>query len=285
MSAFAFALVLTAAVGHSVWNLLAKRSGGGVEFVWLFGVVSSVLLLVPALVAVVVVHPDFGAAVALFVVGSGVLHIAYFLLLQRGYRAGEMSIVYPSARGTGVLAATLGGVIVFGERPSALALGGAVLVTVGVIAVGASSSGHLLTSGRALSYGLATGIVIGAYTLWDKHAVDGLSIPPLFYYWGFNLVTVIGLTPFALRNRSAVRREWNRNRLPVLAVGILAPTAYVLVLYALVSTPVSYVAPVRESAIVFGSALGVFLLGEGNARARLLASAVIATGVVLLAIG
>jgi drug/metabolite transporter (DMT)-like permease len=136
-----------------------------------------------------------------------------------------------------------------------------------------------------MGYGLLTGAVIGAYTLWDKHAVDALAIPPIFYYWSFNLVTVIGMSWMVWRNPAAVGREWRRNRLPSLGVGLLAPTSYVLVLYALVFTPVSYVAPVRETAIVFGSAMGIFLLREGNARMRLLASAVIAAGVIMLAVG
>jgi drug/metabolite transporter (DMT)-like permease len=286
MSGLAFGLVLTAALGHATWNLLAKRSGGGIEFIWLFGIVSSVLLLVPAIVALVLAHPVLGPAQWLFIGGSGVLHIAYFLCLQAGYRAGAMSIVYPSARGTGVLAATLGGIVIFGERPDALALGGAVLVVVGVVAAGASSVRTSLSAARgAMGYGLLTGAVIGAYTLWDKHAVDALAIPPIFYYWSFNLVTVIGMSWMVWRNPAAVGREWRRNRLPSLGVGLLAPTSYVLVLYALVFTPVSYVAPVRETAIVFGSAMGIFLLREGNARMRLLASAVIAAGVIMLAVG
>jgi drug/metabolite transporter (DMT)-like permease len=286
MSGLAFGLVLAAALAHATWNLLAKHSGGGIEFIWLFGAVSSVLLAPPALVAVLVAHPVLGSEQVLFIVGSGVLHIAYFVLLQAGYGAGAMSIVYPSARGTGVLAATLGGVVIFGERPGALALAGAFLVVVGVMVAGASSTRtSLARAGGAIGYGVMTGAVIGAYTLWDKRAVDALAIPPLFYYWTFNLVTVIGLSWIVARNPTAVRREWRRSRLPALGVGILAPAAYVLVLYALVFTPVSYVAPVRETAIVFGTAMGIFLLREGNARMRLLASAVIAAGVVMLAVG
>jgi drug/metabolite transporter (DMT)-like permease len=286
MSGLAFGLVLAAALAHATWNLFAKHSGGGMEFIWLFGAVSSVLLAVPALVAVVLAHPVLGPEQVLFIVGSGVLHIAYFVLLQAGYGAGAMSIVYPSARGTGVLAATVGGVVIFGERPGAVALAGAVLVVIGVMVAGLSTTRtSLAKAGGAIGYGVLTGAVIGAYTLWDKRAVDQLAIPPLFYYWTFNLVTVIGLSWVVLRNPEAVRGEWRRNRLPALGVGILAPAAYVLVLYALVTTPVSYVAPVRETAIVFGTAMGIFLLREGNARMRLLASAVIAAGVVMLAVG
>jgi drug/metabolite transporter (DMT)-like permease len=286
VSGLAFALVLTAALGHATWNLLAKRSGGGAEFIWLFGAASSLLLLAPALVVLVVERPALGPAQLLFIVGSGALHIAYFVLLQTGYDAGDMSIVYPTARGTGVLVATLGGIVLFAERPSALALAGAATVVIGVVLAGASPGRlSLRVSAVAVGYGIATGLVIGAYTLWDKHAVDPLEIPPLLYYWGFNVVTVLGLAPFAFRDRGALRREWRRNRWPAVTVGLLAPASYVLVLYALVSTPVSYVAPVRETAIVFGAAMGVFVLREGNARLRLVAAAVIATGVVLLAVG
>jgi drug/metabolite transporter (DMT)-like permease len=286
VSGLAFGLVLTAALGHATWNLLAKRSGGAAEFIWLFGAASSVLLLVPALVVLAVKQPALGPPQLLFIIGSGALHIAYFVLLQTGYGAGDMSIVYPSARGTGVLIATLGGVVLLGEHPSALALAGAVTVVIGVALAGASA-GQISrrASSVAVGYGVMTGFVIGAYTLWDKHAVDALAIPPIFYYWAFNLITVIGMVPFALRERGALRREWARNRAPAVAVGLLAPTSYVLVLYALVFTPVSYVAPVRETAIVFGSAMGVFLLREGNARVRLAAAAIIAAGVVMLAVG
>ncbi|HEY8768423.1 MAG TPA: EamA family transporter, partial [Dehalococcoidia bacterium] len=165
MSGFAFGLVLTAALGHATWNLLAKRSGGRTEFIWLFGAASSVLLLIPALVALVVEHPVLGAPQLLFIVGSGVLHIAYFVLLQSGYSAGDMSIVYPSARGTGVLIATLGGVVLFGERPGAVALAGAATVVIGVVVAGASSGRiSLRASSVAVGYGVMTGVVIGAYT-------------------------------------------------------------------------------------------------------------------------
>jgi drug/metabolite transporter (DMT)-like permease len=282
MSALALVLVLCAALTHATWNMLAKRSGGGIAFVWLFGVASTVLLLVPAVVALAIERPHVGGAQLLFIAGSGVLHIAYFLLLQGGYRAGDLALVYPSARGTGVLLATFGGIVIYDERPGAVALAGAVAVTLGILASG-GLPGRTAT-GRAVAYALATGAVIAAYTLWDKHAVDALAIPPLFYYWAFNLITVIGLTPLVLRDRGAVRREWRENRREVLGVGLLAPTSYVLVLSALVFTPVSYVAPARELGIVFGSAMGVVLLGEERALVRLAASCVILAGVVMLAV-
>src|SRR6266542_4033561 len=241
MSALALVLVLCAALTHATWNMLAKRSGGGLAFIWLFGAASTVLLLVPALVALAIERPHLGAAQFLFIAGSGILHIAYFLLLQGGYRAGDLALVYPSARGAGVLLSTFGGIVIYNEHPGGVALAGAVAVTLGILASGRISG--RAAAGPALAYAVATGVVIATYTLWDKHAVDALAIPPLFYYWGFNLITVIGLSPLALRDRAAVRLEWRRSRREVLGVGLLAPTSYVLVLSALVFSPVSYVAP------------------------------------------
>src|SRR5205085_5098768 len=135
---------------------------------------------VPAAIALAVSRPHLGGAQFLFIFGSGVLHIAYFLLLQTGYRAGDLSLVYPSARGTGVLLATFGGIVIFGEKPGAVAIAGAVTVAVGVFAVGGlPGRAHLLRARVALAYALATGILIAAYPLWDKHAVDALAVPPL----------------------------------------------------------------------------------------------------------
>jgi drug/metabolite transporter (DMT)-like permease len=170
--------------------------------------------------------------------------------------------------------------VIYGEHPGTLAIVGAVAVAVGILA---SAGGSF--AGGGLAYALATGTVIATYTLWDKHAVDALAIPPLFYYWSFNLITLVGLAPLALRDRGALAREWRESRREVLGVGLLAPASYVLVLSALVFTPVSFIAGTRELGIVFGSAMGVLVLGEEGALIRITTSCVILAGVVMLAIG
>jgi len=132
MSSLALALVLSAAVVHATWNLLAKRVGGGAPFVWLFGALSSAIYAPLALGAIVVQRPRLGVQETVFIVGSGLLHLAYFLVLQRGYRVGDLSLVYPLARGTGPVLSTAAAIALFGERPSPLALAGAALVAGGV---------------------------------------------------------------------------------------------------------------------------------------------------------
>src|SRR3712207_276656 len=132
MTFFALALVLTAAVFHATWNLLAKRVGdGGAVFVWLFGL-CSLVIYAPLAVVVLVSAPHLGPVEYLFMFGSGVLHLGYFVLLQRGYAVGDLSLVYPLARGTGPLLATAAAIVLFGERPSLLVFVGIALITAGV---------------------------------------------------------------------------------------------------------------------------------------------------------
>ena len=239
-----------------------------------------------ALGVALVQRVHLGPAALLFMAGSALLHIAYFLLLQRGYRTGDLSLVYPLARGTGPMLSTIAAIALFGERPSDVALVGVLIVVVSVFVLAGGE--HRLGGGRsrgAAGYGLLCGAVISAYTLWDKHAVAVLLVPPLVLDWGNNLARVALLAPVAYRRREEVRRHWRTYCREALGVAILGPLSYILVLTALAFTPVSYVAPVREMSILVGKAMGAHLLGEGNAPRRLAAAGGIVLGVKALAVG
>lgn len=289
VTSLALVLVLAAAFFHATWNLLAKRVGdGGAETVWLFGAFSALLYAPLAVWLFLAGEARLGAAEALFMFGSGVLHLGYFVLLQRGYAVGDLSVVYPLARGTGPLLATLAAVAFFGERPSVLALFGVLLITGGVYTISrepTSCERNGSALGRASLYGVLTGVFIAAYTLWDKHAVSVLLTPPLLQDWSANLVRTALLAPLAARRREAVRAVWRAHKLEVLGVAVLTPLSYILVLTALVFTPVSYVAPAREISILIGAAMGASLLGEANAERRLLAAGAMVFGVAALALG
>ncbi len=286
MTAFALVLVLTAAVVHASWNMLAKRSRGGAAFVWLVAACSAVLYAPLALVAVVLQRPQLGWAEFGFMAGSAGLHLAYFLLLQRGYRNGDLSLVYPLARGTGPLLSTTAAVLFFGERPSAIALAGAALIGVGVFLI-AGGPRHLQREQArwAVWYGLMTGVLIAGYTLWDKHAVSVLLIPPLLLDYGSNFGRMLLLTPAMPQRRRQVQLEWRQHRREVLGVAVLSPLSYILVLTALSFTPVSYVAPLRETSILIGALIGARLLAEGHTVRRLTAAGAMMAGVVALAVG
>ena len=286
MTVFALALVLAAAFMHATWNLLAKRAGGGPAFVWLCGALSSALYAPLVAALLLIQRPRLGALGLLFVCGSAVLHLAYFLMLQQGYRTGDLSLVYPLARGTGPLLSTAAAIAFFGERPTPLAIGGALLIAGGVFVLGGGTSTLRDASARRGSaFALLTGTLIAAYTLWDKRAVSVLLIPPLLLDWGANLGRAMLLTPFALRQWDKVRVEWWLHRREAFGVAVLTPLAYILVLTALVFTPVSYIAPAREISILIGTLLGTRLLAEGDAGRRLAAAGAMVLGVVALALG
>jgi drug/metabolite transporter (DMT)-like permease len=217
-----------------------------------------------------------------FMVVSGALHALYFVLLQRAYATGDLSVVYPLARGTGPLLSATAAIVFLGERPSAVALAGAALIVAAVF----SLMGRGPTSlGAGTVFAVLTGVAIAGYTLWDKQAVDGHGLDPLTYYWGTNLANLLCITPWILRHRDRLALAWDTSRWRAVVVGLLSPTAYILVLYALVRAPVSYVAPARETSILLATGLGLTVLGEGDARRRAIAAAAIVVGITLLALG
>src|SRR5215211_3893399 len=244
------------------------------------------LIYAPLAVAVVLLErPHFGPEALVFMFGSGVLHLGYFVLLQRGYAVGDLSLVYPLARGTGPLLAPAAAIVLLGERPGVVALLGIGLITIGVFLLTTEpGSARKAGWGRAVIYGLLTGAFIAAYTIWDKHAVSALLIPPLLQSWVTTLVTTGLLTPLAVRHRGKVLAIWREHKIEALGVAVLRPLSYILVLTALVFTPVSYVAPAREISILIGAAMGARLLAEGDVRRRLAAS-VMVLGIVALALG
>jgi drug/metabolite transporter (DMT)-like permease len=288
MTPAVLALVLTAAVLHASWNLLAKRAQAAdtVAFVWLT-TLASVAIYLPAVVVWLIVVPlrhPLTAVDFAFIAGTAVIHSAYLLLLQRGYRVGDLSLVYPLARGTGPLLASVAAVFLLGERPGALGFIG-IAAIVGGIFVAAGARLHVARARVSVGYGLATGAAIAAYTLWDKHAMSALAIVPLVYEVGHYCVQVVLMAPLIARGprRAALGPAWRAYRSEILGVAALSPLGYILVLSALVVAPVSLVAPAREVSIVFGALLGARLFGEGDARRRVAGAILILAGIAALA--
>jgi drug/metabolite transporter (DMT)-like permease len=282
--------VLVSGTLHAGWNVLAKRASGdasGPAFVWLYSALSTAIFA-PLAALVVLGGERLGAVGLFFVFGTGALHIGYFLSLQKGYQVGDLSVVYPLARGTGPLLASGVAILLFGERAGPIAWAGILLIVFGVFLLawepgggGGSRAGRWL----GVLFGLLTGAFIAGYTLWDKHAVDALSLSPVLYYWGSLLVQTVVLLPVALRRRGEIRGAWRTRRPEALGVAVLSPLAYLLVLTALVFAPVSRVAPAREIGILIGTLLGGGLLAEAGLRRRLLASLCMVLGIVALAVG
>jgi len=286
MTSWALTLLLAAAVIHATWNLLNKQASGHAAFTWLVAVLSA-LLYAPATITIIEVWQiEMDFVTIGMMAGSAALHTAYFLLLNQGYRAGDLSLVYPLARGTGPLLSSLAAIAFLGERPSAIALGGALLIIGGVVLL--TTNLAQLRQSRAqdaVLYAVVTGLFIAAYTLWDKQAVSHFGIAPLVLDWGANVGRAVLLAPLAIKYSDQTIDEWREHKYEAIAIAVLIPLSYILVLTAMRFTPVSYVAPAREISILIGTAMGARLLAEGDTRRRLAAACAMVLGVVALAVG
>ena len=286
MTGWALTLILAAAVTHATWNYLNKRASGHVTFTWLVAVLSA-LLYAPATITIIEVWEiEIHFVVIGLMAGSAALHTAYFVLLNQGYRVGDLSLVYPFARGTGPLLSSIAAILFLGERPSVIALAGALLIIGGAVVLTTNLSQFRQAGARdAMLYALVTGLFIAAYTLWDKQAVSHFRIAPLVLDWGANVGRAVLLTPLALNYPDQTVIEWREHKYEAIACAVLIPLAYILVLTAMQFTPVSYVAPAREISILIGTLMGTRLLGEGDAPRRLAGAGAMVLGVVGLAVG
>lgn len=294
MSAFAIVLVLSAAVCHAAWNIISHgSSGSGLPFLWWGAVIASGLwaFVIPVAGGLEGVDPVaflVGAAV------SGVLHIGYMLALQRGYAAGDLTTVYATARGSGPVLTGVFALLVLGERPGPFALVGALVVVIGVIAVG------LIGRPRAprilrqrprfgmppeILWGVLTGVAIAAYTVWDAISMNREGLPAVAYFVGFTATEVLGFSLLLLRRRadrpslgSVLRTQWGR----LLAFGVLSPLSYILVLTATKIAPISLIAPMREVSVILVSLYGVWRFKQDRAVLRIGAAAVVVAGIAMI---
>ena len=206
-------------------------------------------------------------------------------MLQRGYAVGDLNLVYPLARGAGPLLTFAVAVTLLGERPGAVPIAGVLAVVAGVLLISLGPRRGHARAGAA--WGLATGVTIASYTLWDNHAVTSLAVPPVPYFvLGIAVqLPVLGVLLRRQADPTPLREVWEATRTPVLAVAICSPLAYILVLKAMQLAPVALVAAGREASIVVGALFGWLVLREARPARRLVGAVVVLVGIGLIAIG
>ena len=293
MSLHAFALILLAGIIHAGWNIAAKKAGGDARFAFF---TSFLLIIVWAPLAWWVgyeVVPHWGWQAWALVAVSGVLHMAYYVILLRGYRKADLTVVYPLARGTGPLISSLFAIVVLGEHISQLGMLGVVGVVLGVFFIAGgpslfqrrSDAAARLRLHQGLFYGVLTGIFIAGYTVVDGYGVKIMLLSPILIDYFGSCLRVVLLSPVIVRNVREAKHLWLQQWRWALLVAVVSPIAYVLVLFAMQDAPISHVAPAREVSMLFAALIGGHLLREGDRWVRIGGAILIAFGVTALGLG
>lgn len=293
MPVSALAWVVLAGLIHATWNIAAKKANGDVRFAFFIGACTVVFWFPVAVYLGLQMHAAWSPLAWLCVVASGLIHVAYFVVLFRGYRMADLTVVYPLARGFAPLLSAAAALVLFGEAISAWGLAGIAGVAVGVFLIAGGpqvlrklrDGQHKVRLQAGMVYGLLTGVAIATYTVVDAYAVKALLLSPVLMFYMSCVVQTAVLAPLVLRTPEVVRQHWRQQWKYALAVGVLSPVSYVMVLYALQIAPLSLVAPAREVSMLFAALIGGRLLGEGDRVLRIAGALCIATGVAALSWG
>jgi drug/metabolite transporter (DMT)-like permease len=271
-------LVLLAAVLHASWNALLKASENPLSLAARAVTWGTVVSLPPvALAWFVTGRPGLPLAGWLLALASAFLELIYFIALSTAYRRGELSFVYPIARGTAPLLAVLVGLLLLGERLHPAGVLGILALLAGIWAVRRPAG-----AGAALWPALLTGVMIAAYTSLDRIGVR--LGPPWIYGWLLWLFGAVFLIAYTTVRRVPGSRLSDEPRTSA-TVGVLMTAAYFMILFALSVAPLAIIAPLRESAIVLVTAWGILRLGERRgAWVRLAGALAIVAGIGLLTI-
>jgi drug/metabolite transporter (DMT)-like permease len=277
MSTGVMLIVLFAAFLHASWNALVKASPDKVlDIVF---VTSSAGAICAAIVPFVAL-PD--AASWPYIVASAGIHIVYFLLIGAAYRGGDMGHAYPLMRGAPPLLVALASGPLIGERLTAGEWGGVVLICGGILGMLLVNRGRAGKSARTTRLALLNAVMIALYTLVDGTGARLSGHAASYTMWIFVLAAPPVLAWALARHRAAALAHFRERWTLMLIGGACTLAAYTLILWAMTRAPIAMVATLRESAILFATAISVFVLKERPGYSRPVAALVILLGVVTL---
>jgi drug/metabolite transporter (DMT)-like permease len=286
MSLTSVLLVLFSACLHVVMHAALKRARDRASFVWWTWLWASLIFLpVP-----IFFWQSGSALVWAILIVSGVFEAFYYLSISRAYKAADLSVVYPLARGTAPLFILLWSTLLLRERPTMGGLCGVALIIAGLMIINLPGFGAWRELRKSLGqsgprWALLAGLCISCYTTLDKAGVR--LITPLLYTYLVTTMTFVWLTPGTLRavGWQGLLAEWRSSRYNSVIASFTAVAAYAIVLYVMwTGAPAGYVGAMREISVVFGAVVGVVFLKEQGTATRVFGSSLIASGVGVIAL-
>jgi drug/metabolite transporter (DMT)-like permease len=278
MDPYVFAAVLLAAACHASWNALIKIRLDPFLAITLIAAAAGVVSL-PLLLFV----PIPPLAAWPWLIASVITHLGYYIGLSRAYRAGDMGQVYPIARGTAPLMTAAGGALLLAENFSLTGWAGILALTSGVFLLSLRGGGDLAhLNRRAVGYALLTAVTICTYSLVDGIGARTAGNAHSYALWLFVIdgafITAIALMSHGLAAAPVMARHWKSG----LIGGVLSLTAYWIVIWAMTVAPIALVAALRETSVLFGTAIAVVFLKEPLRLPRIFAAVLIVCGIALI---
>jgi drug/metabolite transporter (DMT)-like permease len=273
------ALVLLAALLHASWNAMAK-SGGAPQFsIASYRLISAICCLPLLFFFPIPLLESWPMLLA-----STFIHTLYYYTLSRSYRDGDLSQVYPLFRGLAPVLVVLGAALLADEYLTSGAMLGIVLVSAGLISITFAGGAIGKIPPLALRWGLATSVLIAAYTVADGMGVRVAGNPFSYIIWLFVLEPIpIGLWLLAT-DRSGWFSYMRAKPVKICAGALAAAGAYAMVIYAMGVAPMGMVSSLRETSVIFAALIGTFMFREPFGRQRIIAATLVCCGVVLIKI-
>ncbi len=277
-------LILFSTFCHAYWNMVLKRTSGGFTFIWLFTVVT-VILYTPIIISIsgrVIEMMDLRMATICIL--SMIFHLLYFIFLDKAYKYGDLSIIYPVARGIAPAITIIIAIVFLNENLTNSQTLSVVMVIIGTLVL---SGIHHKPNQKILSsllYAILCGFMVSIYTIVDKIAVANHNLSPFLIDYVNNVGRVIILLPFVIKNTVQLRHTFEQYWKEAIIIATLSPLSYILILIAMKSAPVSLVSPLRQMSIVLSGILGVRVLCESKEYTKVAGILITFLGVILLSI-
>ncbi len=279
LSVTVFLCVVLAALLHAIWNSLLKGSADKQATM-----LAIALGHVPVALLMLLFAPPVEMAALPWILAGVMLHLGYQLFLTAGYRIGDLTLVYPIARGSAPLIVTAFSIAVMGISFSKWELSGVCLIAIGLASLSLVRRADGMRNPRAVVMALGTGMFIAAYSL-----VDGIGArvaTTALGYWNWAAIgNAVLLSGWTLAAKPPVFAALTSNRSVILTGfvgGSASFLAYGLVIWAFTQAPIALVTALRETSIVFALLIGVGILKERLDLAKVVSTIVTISGAVLL---
>ncbi len=273
----AVAVVLLAALLHASWNALVKA---GNDRLVVLAIANGIGILISLLIAPFVPLPL--AASWPYLLVSVILHTGYYFFLIRAYRVGDLSHVYPLARGLSPMLVALLAALFANEIPPPWGMAGIVLACAGIVSLAFDSGPPWRGDRRPLSFAVGTAVFIAAYTLADGMGVRRAGHALAYIVWLMILdgIPIICFTAYLRRHQlvASLSGNWRAG----CTSGALQFGAYAMVIWAMSLGAMASVSALRETSVIFAAFIGAFVLKERVGALRIAAAILVALGIVLM---